>query len=74
MLVMYTCPVSTLLWCVDAEMGSCALQTRYLLQRNTVSIMKGFEENISKKLSRFISCILYQIVYVRINYVKNKRK
>jgi len=54
--------VSTLLWRFDAEMGSWALKTRYMLQRNTVSIMKGFEENISEKLSRFISHMLYQIV------------
>jgi len=50
--------MSTLLWRFDVEMSSWAPQTRNMLQSNMVSIMKGFEENISEKLSRFISRIL----------------
>jgi len=48
-----------MLWRFDVKMGSWAPQTRYMLQRDMVNIMKGFEKNISEKLSRFISRSLY---------------
>jgi len=46
------------LHCLSTLTRRWALQTRYMLQCNAVNIMKGFEENISKKLSRFI-CIYF---------------
>jgi len=52
--------VSTLPWRFDAEM---ALQTRYMLQHNMVSIMYGFEENISEKLSQFIHVHLNKLLH-----------
>jgi len=42
------------LHCLGALMQRWVPQTHYMLQRNTMSIMNGFEENISEKLLRFI--------------------